>query len=171
MGGTGQARRTLVAAIEDMSTAGVVAVAAARVAREMGADHIALMHALDEHAMLNAVYGAANYAAPVAETAEEGERVLELAEAALRAEYAGLDAPAPTVERMVVDGPPARAIEQAAAAPGVVGVVLGARRPHAFGRLTHPDVRARVSARIAVPVHVAALQAGHEERPVENKEG
>ncbi len=158
-----QTRRTLVAAIEDMSTASIVAVEAAHVARELNVDHIILVHVLNEHTMLSAMYSAANYAAPVAETADEGQLVLNLAEAALRAEYAGINAPVPAVEHVISDGSPAKVIERVASAPGVVSIVLGARRPHAFGRLTHPDIRAQVSPHITVPVRVAALQAAHEE--------
>ncbi len=159
MNETQQERRTLVVAIEDLATAGVVAVEAARVARDMNVNHITLVHVLNEHTLISALFGAANYAAPIAETEDEGAQLLKVAESDIRAEYRAVDTAAPTFESLVSDGFPARVIEEAAHSSGVVGVVLGARRPHALGRLTHADVRSHVSSRLSVPVRIAALQA------------
>jgi len=150
--------RTLLVAIEDMLTATTVAAAAAGVAREMGATDVVLAHVLDEHVVLNAMFGAAGFCAPVAETAEDGERLLALAEAAMRAASEGTDVATLPVRWVVLSGDPGAALDRLAAEAGAVEVVVGARRPHAFGRLSHPDTRARL-AQGGRHVHVAPLQA------------
>jgi len=165
MDGTQQGRRTLVVAIEDLATAGVVAVEAAHLARDMSVHHIVLVHALDAHTVISAIFGAANYAAPLAETQEEGIQLLEVAANDIRAEDAAVGAAVPTIELIVSDGVPAKVIEGAAQSSSVVGVVLGARRPHALGRLTHADVRSHVTSHLSVPVRIAALQASHADGP------
>lgn len=163
MDGTQQERRTLVVAIEDLATAGVVAVEATQVAREMNANHILLVHALNEHTVISAIFGAANYAAPIAETTDDGLQLLRLAESEIQAEYAAVGVQVPLIELQVGDGAPSKVIEQAARTDGVIGVVIGARRPHALGRLTHADVRSYVAPRLSVPVRIAALQASRRE--------
>jgi nucleotide-binding universal stress UspA family protein len=85
--------------------------------------------------------------------------MLALAEAALQAEYAALDRPAPAITRKVGAGAPAAIIAQVAEEVEAAAIVLGARRPHAFGRLVHPDVRASLATCTKVPVHVVPLQA------------
>src|SRR6185312_2863156 len=143
--------RILIVGIEDLGTAGVVAAHAAHVALEQQATQLVLLHVLDEHTMLSGMYAIAIPTTTMAETAEEGGRVLVLAEAALRAEFTALKQPLPAIKPKVVDGPPGAALTEFAAHPGVIGIVLGARRPHAFGRLTHPDVRSQVQRHGHVP--------------------
>jgi len=89
--------------------------------------------------------------------------VLVVAETALRAEFAAKQQPLPKITGKVVEGPPGAALADFAALPNVIGIVLGARRPHAFGRLTHPDVRSHVRRHGSVPVFVAPLQAADDE--------
>lgn len=153
------AERTLIVAVEDTSTAGIVAVEAAHVAMEADVGNLVLLHVLDAHPLMGAVAAACGYCIPTAETADEAERVFAMAEYALCAECAAMGRSAPTIERAVAEGDVGAAIEEAAKAHAAVGVVLGARRPHAFGRLVHPDVRAHLESRAPCRLHVAALQA------------
>jgi nucleotide-binding universal stress UspA family protein len=94
------------------------------------------------------------------ETEAEAEEVLAEAEAALCAEYEALGQPVPSVTRRAVGGTAtgnviARVAEDAHAAR----IVVGGRRPHAFGRFAHADVRAWLSRHTEIPVYVAPLQA------------
>jgi nucleotide-binding universal stress UspA family protein len=156
--------RLLVVGIEDLGTAGVVAAYAAHLAAEQGATNVLLLHVLDDHCMLSGMYALAMPATSMAETAEEGGHVLVMAEAALRAEFAAMKQPLPEIVCKVVGGPPGTALAACAAQPEVIGIVLGARRPHAFGRLTHPDVRSHVRHHGSASIFVAPLQAPADEQ-------
>lgn len=151
--------RVIVVAVEDLGTAGVVAVAAAHFAMECAADRLVLLHVLDEHAIANVFRGFAGVPEPVVEMAEEGTAVLTLAEAAIDAEYGAVEQPKPVVARELGEGRPGPVIAGVAAEVGAEAIVVGTRRPHAFGRLTHPDVVEYLRKHTAVPVHVVALQA------------
>jgi nucleotide-binding universal stress UspA family protein len=155
--------RILIVGVEDLGTASVVAAQAAHVAIEQHATEVVLLHVLDEHTMLSGMYALAIPATTMAETTEEGGMVLVLAEAALRAEFAALNTPVPTIKAKAVDGPPGAALSECAAQAGVIGLVLGARRPHAFGRLAHPDVRGQIQRHGHVPIFLAPLQAAKQE--------
>lgn len=174
------AQRPLIVAVEDMVTASIVGAQAAHIALEQQATEIILFHALDRHqvfnnvsAMLNGMSRMANYVAPIVETSADGEGVLALAERALCAEYTAMGQEPPSIRHEIAEGAIVPALEQLSASLEAVGIVLGARRPHAFGRLTHPDVRARLSRHCACPVFVAALQAAEgspsESSPAETK--
>jgi nucleotide-binding universal stress UspA family protein len=155
--------RLLIVGIEDHGTAGVVAAHAARVAVEQAATTILLIHVLDDHSLISGIYALALPTTSLAESAEEGAHVLVHAEAAIRAEFGALKQPLPEIVCRVVDGPPGSALAECTSQPDVIGIVLGARRPHAFGRLTHPDVRSHVRHNASVPVFVAPLQAPADE--------
>lgn len=149
---------TVVIAVEDMSTAAIVAVEGARVVMENNATRVLLLHVLDHHHIMNAVLGVNGQCAPLVETTEEVEAIFSVAEQTLRAEFLALQHPAPSIEREVDEGNIPAAIERTAAACSAAVIVLGARRPHAFGRLVHPDVRAHVATHAPCKVHVASLQ-------------
>lgn len=151
---------TIMAAIEDMSTASIVAVETARVAIECHAEDIVLMHVLDHHAVLNAVLGMHGYCEPVHELREQAEDLLSLAQQAIAGEYQAHGGGLPRVRFAVEDGDIATAIARIAHEEGAGIVVLGARRPHAFGRLVHPDVRITIAHKLPahVQVHIAYLQ-------------
>lgn len=157
--------RTIVVGVEDLATAGIVAVEAAHVAMHQNADAVVLVHVLDEHPLLTAVYGSVGYAAAVKESPEDGERILALAEAALRAEFEALKRSTPAIRHEISQGKPSAVIKGIAGEVGAVAVVLGARRPHAFGRLTHPNVREEIADRAACPIHIASLQAAPDAPP------
>lgn len=158
-GGTMPTEDTIVVAVEDLPTAGIVGVDAAHVAIEIAASRLVLLHVLDQHLLAGTVLGASGYCPAVGETLDEGVAVLDAAEQALRAEFAALGKPVPAIRRVVAEGQAADAIKQAIAEHNAAGVVLGARRPHAFGRLLHPDVREHLAGHTACRIHVAALQA------------
>ncbi len=161
--------RLLIVGIEDLGTAGVVAAYAAHVAVEQLADKILLLHVLDDHSVLSSMYAFALPATSLAETPEEGGHVLVFAESALRAEFAAMKQPLPEIDCKVSEGPPGVALAGCTTLPDVVGIVLGARRPHAFGRLTHPDVRGHVHHHGSAQVFVAPLQAPAEEQEEDPK--
>jgi nucleotide-binding universal stress UspA family protein len=153
--------QTILVAVEDYATASIVAVEAARLAREQETQTIILLHVLDPHAMVAALFSLSGTYGLVEETAAEGEAVLALAEVALSAEFAAAGTPAPAIQRVLVnsaEGGAGSAIAQVAGERGAELIVLGARRPHALGRLTHPDVRAYITGHTACPVCVASLQ-------------
>lgn len=155
------ARQTVLVGVEDTATAGIVAVEAARVAMdgEVGeVSTLVLLHVLDAHPVMNAVFGMGNYCAPVMETIEDGERLLALTEQAIRAEFAACGREAPEIRHEIAEGEVGYALSRVAQEHGAGTVVLGARRPHAFGRLIHPDVRSHVCDHVSCRVHVAALQ-------------
>lgn len=151
--------QVIVVAVEDSATGSVVAAAAARLAMERDAVAVVLLHVLENHAVISGMNTVAGVMTPVVETTEEGERVLALADAALRAEYAALDKPVPALTHELAAGEAGAAIAQVARDAGGTLLVVGARRPHAFGRLTHPDVRASLTRQTPAPVHVVPLQA------------
>lgn len=149
----------IVVAVEDLATAGAVASKAVRQATHDGATSICLVHVLDEHTLVNgmlAVSGAA--IEPVLESREEAERLLGTAEGFIRAEYEALGRTPPAIGHWIGRGRPGEAIAQAAKEQGAQGIVLGARRPHLFGRLTHADVGAHITSHAPCRIHVAPLQ-------------
>jgi len=147
--------RAILAAVEELATA--TTVETARVAMEQQATAVVLLHVLDQHMVMGAVFGMSGYCASVQETMEEGEALLNLAEGAVRAEFEACTYLLPATRREVAEGDIASAI-QSVAEEQVETVVLGARRPRAFGWLVHPDVRSHIVARGARRVHVASLQ-------------
>jgi len=150
--------RAILAAVEDLATATTVAVETARVAMEQQATAVVLLHVLDQHTVMGAVFGMSGYCAPVQETLEEGEALLNLAEGAMRAEFEAYKRPIPVIRHEVAEGDIASAIQSVAEEQQVETIVLGARRPRAFGRLVHPDVRSHIAEHGARRVHVASLQ-------------
>jgi nucleotide-binding universal stress UspA family protein len=149
--------RRILVAVEDMMTATTVAATAARAAAEDGATEIILLHVLSAHPTLRSLLHLPDE--EPAATPGEGESVLELAERAVRAQCAALGVPAPSIAYELTHGEPATEIARVASEQQVALVVLGARRPGAFG-LNHPDVRGGLGSRVKCPVRVAALQAG-----------
>lgn len=156
---TSPAPRIILVGLEDGATAGVVATAAAHVAMDRDATAVILLHVIDTYMIAGGLLGMSGITLPVVETGEDQEAMLALAEAALRAEYAALDRTAPSIARRVSAGAPAAVIAQVAVDAGAAAIVVGSRRPHAFGRLVHPDVRASLARCTSVPVHVVPLQA------------
>ncbi|HVA89950.1 MAG TPA: universal stress protein [Chloroflexota bacterium] len=153
---------SLVVAVEDFSTAGIVAVEGAHVASTTGATDLVLLHVLDPHHLSGAALAARGF--PVAETEDVGETLLDLAEQAMRAEFTGMGKPVPRIRRRVCEGNVWAAIQHLVDEEGAVGVVMGARRPHAFGILLHPDVHSHLAKQLTCPIYVASLQAGPEPR-------
>jgi nucleotide-binding universal stress UspA family protein len=151
--------RVIVVAVEDIGTAGVVGAAAARIAIDQNATRVVLVHVLDSHTFATGLFGMTGAAAPVLESEEEANAVLSLAEAAFRAEYEALEHPVPAIVRELPGGNPGAVIPEVARREGAAGIVVGARRPHAFGRLAHPDVRSALGSQVDVPVYVAPLQS------------
>ena len=110
--------------------------------------------------MAGGVLGLSGITVPVIDTDDDQEALLALAEAAIRAaEYGALDRPLPAITRLVRAGAPAAILAQVAEESEAAAIVVGARRPHAFGRLVHPDVRASLAACTTVPIYVVPLQA------------
>ena len=149
----------IIVAVEDSATASVVATAAAHLAMDEGVREVILAHVFDEHTIANTVFGLAPVSVPILESTEEGEQVLALAEAALQAEYAAQHRDLPQIRRTLRAGRAGQALADLATETGAAAIVLGARRPHAFGRLTHPDVRAYLAHHTTTPVRVVMLQA------------
>ncbi|MDB5059440.1 MAG: hypothetical protein JWO59_2912 [Chloroflexi bacterium] len=154
---------TLVVAVEDTLTATIVAVEAAHVAVAAGTRTLILLHVLDQRTLSGAAVAMSGYYIPIAETPEEGETLLKLAEEIIRTECKALGKPVPAIEHLTVEGSPGTSIEQVMKASGAQGIVLGARRPHAFGRLTHPNVREYLTGHTNVRIHVASLEAPSDE--------
>lgn len=151
--------RTIVVAVEDTATAGIVGAAAAHVAMEENAGTVVLVHIVENHVVAQ---GLMNIALPVPmrETETEAEAVLSAAEAAVRGEYAALDHPIPTITRRLLGGTAIGTVVcDVANEVNAAKIVVGGRRPHAFGRLAHPDVRSSLTHHTQIPVHVAPLQA------------
>lgn len=151
--------RGILVALEDSGTAGVVATAAAHIAMDQDATAVILLHVVDTYMVAGGLLSMSGVTVPVVETQDDQEAMLALAEAAIRAEYGALDRPAPSIVRRVRAGAPAAIIAEVAKDIGAAAIVLGARRPHAFGRLVHPDVRGSLAKCTKVPVHVVPLQA------------
>ncbi len=145
--------------LEDQATASVVATAAAHLAMEQDASALLVLHVLDTYSVVGALLDLSGGTGPALDTGEEQEALLALAEAALRAEYGARDRPVPVITRMVRAGAPAAVIAQVAEDVGAAMIVVGARRPHVFGRRVHSDVRAALTAGTTAPVHVVSLQA------------
>ena len=150
----------IVIAVEDSATAGVVAAAAAHVAMEQEATQAILVHVLDSHTFATGLFGMTGAAAPILESVEEGTQILDVAEATFRAEYDALERPVPSIARRLLSGNPGTVIPEVAAEVGAGTIIVGARRPHAFGRIAHPDVRSALGAHTTIPVRVAPLQSG-----------
>lgn len=153
--------RTILVAVEDHATAGIVAVEGARLAHQLPAGTVVLIHVLDPHNLVAALFSLSGTYGLVAESATEGEAVLGLAEAIMRAEFTAMGGPAPQIDRVLIEraeGNAGAAIARVAAERGASLIVLGARRPHALGRLTHPDVRTHLAGHTSCPVHVTSLQ-------------
>lgn len=148
----------IVVAVEDLGTAGVVAAGAAHFAMEQRAARVILLHVLDDHTVTNGLVGFMGVCAPVVEMAEEGVAALALAEAAMQAEYAGVNQSPPSIAREVREGKPGSVIGEVATQAGAAAIVIGARRPHAFGRLTHPDVVRYLRQHTQLPIYIVALQ-------------
>ncbi len=151
--------RTIVVAVEDTATAGIVGAAAAHVAMEEDAGTIVLLHIVENHVVAQGLMSIA-LPVPMRETQNEAEAVLAGAESALRAEYAALDRPTPTVTRRLLGGTAiGTAVCEVAQEVKASKIVVGGRRPHAFGRLAHADVRSSLTHHTQIPVYVAPLQA------------
>ena len=150
--------RCLVVAVEDVSTATTIGAAAAHLVVEQEVAAVLLLHVLNQHPLIQGLLNLGGPSSQATEAPAEGELVLTLAERALRAELAVLDRSAPAISDHLATGEPAAAIVGAARDCGAAAILLGARRPHAFG-LLHPDVRATLAAHAKCPVHVADLQA------------
>ncbi|HXT34146.1 MAG TPA: universal stress protein [Chloroflexota bacterium] len=149
--------KCLVVAVEDFSTAGIVAVEAAHVAETTGATRVVLLHVLDPHHLSGAALAARGF--PVGETEDVAAVLLDMAEQAMRAEFAGMKKPVPTIGHRVCEGNIWAAIRHVVDEEGAVGVVMGARRPHAFGILLHPDVHSHLAKHLTCPIYIASLQA------------
>lgn len=149
---------TIVVAIEDRSTAGAVAAEAVRLAIKQGATALALIHVLDEHPVINGMLGVTGAPTPMVETEEHGEELLRVAEQVIRAEFQALGKPAPAISRVLARGHAGDALCHATREHHAAWIVVGARRPHLFGWITHPDVKAHVASHAACQVHVAPLQ-------------
>lgn len=146
-------------AIEDLATAGAVAAEAVRAARAQQATHLLLVHVLDEHPVVSGMLGlSGSYAGPITESESDGEAILAAADAVIRAEFAALGSPMPAITHMLAQGHAGSVLAQLAGEHRAELLVVGARRPHLFGRLTHPDVRAHIHGRAPCPVRVASLQ-------------
>jgi nucleotide-binding universal stress UspA family protein len=147
--------RRILAAVEDMMTATTIAAAAARAAAEEEATEIILLHVLSQHPTVRSLLHLPEQSEALP---GDGEMVLELAERAVRAQYAAMGKPAPSICYELLAGEPATVIARVANEQQVALLVLGARRPGAFG-LLHPDVRGGLGSRVHCPVRVAPLQA------------
>lgn len=160
--------RTILVAAEDAATAGVVGAAAAHVAIEDDATVIVLLHVVESHLLAHGLMTMA-LPVPIAETKEEARAVLVEAENALRAEYTALDHPIPSITHRLLGGTATgTVICEVAHEVGAIKIVVGGRRPHAFGRFAHADVRAALRHHTTIPIHVAPLQA--DESRVEARE-
>lgn len=149
--------RCLLVAVEDLSTATTVAAAAAHVVVEQDTTEVHLLHVLNQHPLIHGLLNLGGPASQATEAPEDGELVLTLAERALRAELATMDRAAPAIAHDLAAGEPATVIAETARKCGAAAILVGARRPHAFG-LLHPDIRATLAAHAPCPVHVAMLQ-------------
>lgn len=151
--------RVIVVAVEDIATAGVVAVGAAHLAMEQGADRLILVHVLDDHVVTNGLAGLVGGAPPLVETAAEGRSILRLAKQTVEAECRAANHSLPACDEELGEGRPGPTIARVATDNQAAAIVIGARRPHALGRLAHPEVVEHLRRHTAIPVHVVALQA------------
>ncbi|MBV9279333.1 MAG: universal stress protein [Chloroflexi bacterium] len=150
---------SILVGLEDSATAGVVATGASHIAMGQDAPAVILLHAIDTYLVAGGLLSMAGAMVPMVETGEDREAMLALAEAAIQAEYGALDRAVPLITRTVRASAPAAVIARVAKELGAAAIVVGARRPHAFGRLVHPDVRTLLAKCAKVPVHVVSLQA------------
>jgi nucleotide-binding universal stress UspA family protein len=149
---------TIVVAIEDLSTAGAVAAEAVHLAIDQGATALLLIHVLDEHPVINGMLGVTGAPAPLVETEEQGEELLGVAERVIRAEFEARGMPAPSISHVLASGFAGEALCYAVKEHNAAWIVVGARRPHLFGWITHPDVKAHIASHVPCKVHVAPLQ-------------
>lgn len=156
---------TVLVAVEDSATAGVVAAEAAHLVMDQGGDRVIFLHVLDEHFVANGLFGLVGSPLPDYESKEEIDSILALAEAAFRAEFTATEKQAPETLSLSADGRPWQTIAAVAAQRDASVIVVGARRPHAFGRLTHPDVVDNLRHQTAVPIHIVSLQTDPPQPP------
>lgn len=150
---------TIVVAIEDLTTAGAVAAEAVHLAIEQQATMLLLIHVLDEHSVINGMLGMTGApTAPLVEPEEDGNRLLAVTEQMIRGEFEALGKPVPTISTELARGHAGDTLAHAVRDCNAAWIVLGARRPHLFGRLTHPDVRSHIAGHAPCRVHVAPLQ-------------
>jgi nucleotide-binding universal stress UspA family protein len=127
---------------------------------EQDASSAILLHVMDEHLVADGFAGLMGMSpATLQETQEEGSALLRFAEATLAAEYEAVNRTAPAIVQRIAQGKPGSTIAQIATEAGATAIILGARRPHALGRLAHPDVVDFLRRHTAIPVHVISLQA------------
>jgi nucleotide-binding universal stress UspA family protein len=150
--------KVILVGVEDRATASAMGTAAAHIAMDERAAALLLVHVLDDHTIANAVFSLGSVVVPLAESTEEGDEILGLAEAAFEAECAAKRQVPPRVTRALRSGPAGRALAEAASEASASAIVVGARRSHVLGRLTHPDVREYVAHHTAIPVRVVMLQ-------------
>ena len=93
------APRSLLVCLEDQATAGVVATAAAHIAMDGEATAVILLHVIDTHIVAGGLLSMSGVTVPVAETQEDREAMLALAEAAMQAEYVALERPVPRITK------------------------------------------------------------------------
>jgi nucleotide-binding universal stress UspA family protein len=153
----------VVVAIEDLATIGAVCAEAVRRVAAQENTVLYLVHVLDEHPVLRSMLGSAGTWQPVEETDEECNDLLSAAREVLVAEFAALGQAAPRMVCVVEYGAAGEALARVVAERQAEAMVIGARRPHLFGRLTHADVGAHLQGRVTCAVHVAPLQAASPE--------
>jgi len=152
-------QRAIIVATEDPSTAGAVCAEAVRLASTHKATDLVLVHVADDHPVINGMLAlTGSYVEPMCETPTDCSRLLCWAEELLRAEFTARNEPIPNLRQEVAGGHAGEAIARIAAAHKAEWIVLGARRPHLFGRITHPNVQAHVAAHSHCQVRVAPLQ-------------
>jgi nucleotide-binding universal stress UspA family protein len=149
---------TVVVAIEDLSTAGAVAAEAVRLATSRPVTSLVLVHVLDEHPLINGMLGVTGAPVPLVESEDDGQRLLTVAERVIRNEFEALGVPAPAISHELARGHAGDALAHAVKEHNAAWIVLGARRPHLFGWLAHPDVKSHLATHAPCQVHVAPLQ-------------
>ena len=132
--------RAIVVAVEDLATLGAVSAEAVRQVANHGSTAVYLVHVLDEHPLLRGLLGTAGTWQPVEETDEQCGELLSTAKEVMLAEFAALGKPAPHIECRIEYGRAGEALARVVAEHHAEAMVIGARRPHLFGRLTHEDV-------------------------------
>jgi nucleotide-binding universal stress UspA family protein len=149
----------IVVAIEDLSITGAVCAEAVRQVASYGSTAVYLVHVLDEHPVLRGMLGTAGTWQPVEETHEQCGDLLSTAREVILAEFEALGKPAPRLTCIIEHGRAGEALARVVAEHQAEAIVIGARRPHLFGRLTHADVGAHLAKHVGCTVHVAPLQA------------
>lgn len=159
-------QRTIVVAVEDFTTAGAVAAEAVRTTVRENATRLVLVHVLDEHTVLNGMMAISGSSSePVMESVPEGERLLAETEQAIQAEFTALGRETPEIIRIIGRGHVGGVLARITAEQQAGWLVVGARRPHLFGRLTHPDVRSHLAAHASSVIQVAPLQESPSPEP------